>query len=65
MELMWGAGGYLQSAKGKEKKGKMCEKKRKKRKPVTVNSKVFIRKKEGKEWSATQAKKDTIFISKK
>src|ERR1700712_1937433 len=33
MELMWGAGGYLQSAKGEEKKGKICEKKGKKESP--------------------------------
>lgn len=52
--------------KGGKEKGKICEKKRKKeRKPVTVNSKVFIRKKEGKECSAAQAKKAIIFISKK
>jgi len=58
-------GGIYKVLKGKEKKVRYAEKKRKKRKPITVNSKVFIGKKEGKECSVTQAKKNTIFISKK
>lgn len=58
-------GGVFTKCKRGRKKGKICEKKGKKIKPVTVNSKVFIRKKEGKECSAAQAKKDTIFIPKK
>lgn len=56
-------GGIYKVQKGKKKKGDM-RKKGKKRKPVTVNSKVFIRKKEGKECLLPKQRK-TPFLSLK